>query len=166
VHSEISKGDTRYGRLKAIGAGLVLLVVGLLLVRGGVQVVTHWRTANVFVGRDSGGDCLHTLCAHSEFVGCQGCRNEYQQKGKMSVIAISQQLSLQLGVIAVSRTARTRLNRDRQLCNGACTAAYYHRASSDTRFPLGRDCRVPHCVSVYRRAHSLGSARCFKCQCL
>jgi len=41
MQSEISKDNTRYGRLKAIGAGLVLVAVGVVRLRGGIQVVTH-----------------------------------------------------------------------------------------------------------------------------
>jgi len=48
MHSETSKGNTRHGRLKAIGAGLILVVVGLLRMGGGVQVVTHWTGQPMF----------------------------------------------------------------------------------------------------------------------
>ena len=48
MHSENSKTNTRYGRVKAIGAGLVLAAVGFLRLLGGVQVVTHWTGQPMF----------------------------------------------------------------------------------------------------------------------
>jgi hypothetical protein len=48
MHSQTSKGNTRYGRLKAIGAGVILVAVGLLRLLGGVQVVTHWTGQPMF----------------------------------------------------------------------------------------------------------------------
>jgi hypothetical protein len=48
MRSKHSKTNTRYGRLKAIGAGLVLAGVGFLRLLGGVQVVTHWTGQPMF----------------------------------------------------------------------------------------------------------------------
>ena len=48
MHSESSKSNFRYGRLKAIGAGLLLLAVGLLRLMGGIVVVTHWTGQPMF----------------------------------------------------------------------------------------------------------------------
>ena len=41
MHSKTSKDNTRYGWLKAIGAGVILIAVGWLRLAGDVQVVTH-----------------------------------------------------------------------------------------------------------------------------
>ena len=40
--------NTSYGRLKAVGAGLVLAAIGSLRLLGGVQVVTHWTGQPMF----------------------------------------------------------------------------------------------------------------------
>ena len=42
MRSETGNANSRYGRLKAFGAGLILAAVGILRMLGGVQVVTHW----------------------------------------------------------------------------------------------------------------------------
>lgn len=41
MHKHQRSSNTKYGRLKAIGAGLLLIAVGYLRLLGGVQVVTH-----------------------------------------------------------------------------------------------------------------------------
>jgi hypothetical protein len=48
MHSATSKANTRYGRLKAIGAGVAIAAVGILRLRGGVQVVTYWTGQPMF----------------------------------------------------------------------------------------------------------------------
>jgi len=48
MHSETSKRNTRYGWLKVIGVGLILIAVGLLRLLGGVHVVTHWTGQPMF----------------------------------------------------------------------------------------------------------------------
>ena len=40
--------DSCFGRLKALGAGLILIAVGILRILGGVQVVTHWTGQPMF----------------------------------------------------------------------------------------------------------------------
>jgi hypothetical protein len=40
-HADKGNANTRFGRLKALGAGLILIAVGILRMLGGVQVVTH-----------------------------------------------------------------------------------------------------------------------------
>lgn len=41
MHKQRKSSNTSYGRFKAIGAGVLLIVVGKLRLLGGVQVVTH-----------------------------------------------------------------------------------------------------------------------------
>jgi hypothetical protein len=48
MHPENSRTNTRFGRLKAVGAGLALVAVGLLRLLAGVQVVTHWTGQPMF----------------------------------------------------------------------------------------------------------------------
>jgi hypothetical protein len=48
MRSDIRRNNTRYGRLKAIGAGLILVAVGLLRLLGSVQAVTHWTGQPMF----------------------------------------------------------------------------------------------------------------------
>ncbi len=48
MHSESRNTNTRYGRLKTLGIGLVLAAVGLLRLLGGVQAVTHWTGQPMF----------------------------------------------------------------------------------------------------------------------
>jgi hypothetical protein len=65
MHSETSKGNTRYGWLKAIAAGLILIAVGLLRLLGGVQVVTHSTGQPMFSwGLIAGG----IVCVLSAFI--------------------------------------------------------------------------------------------------
>jgi hypothetical protein len=65
MHSEASKRNTRYGWLKAIGVGLILIAVGLLRLLGGVQVVTHWTGQPMFSwGLIAGG----IVCILSAFI--------------------------------------------------------------------------------------------------
>jgi hypothetical protein len=65
MHPENGKGNTRYGRLKAIGSGLILIIVGLLRLLGGVQVVTHWTGQPMF---SWGLIAAGTLCIFSAFI--------------------------------------------------------------------------------------------------
>ena len=50
----------RYGRLKLIGAGLVLALVGIVMMLRGVQVVTHWTGQPMFSWGliSAGGICI------------------------------------------------------------------------------------------------------------
>jgi len=48
MHKHQKSSNTQYGRFKAIGAGLVLIVVGKLRLLGGVHVVTHWTGQPMF----------------------------------------------------------------------------------------------------------------------
>jgi hypothetical protein len=48
IHSEIRNAKTRFGRLKAIGAGIILVAIGTVRLIGGVQVVTHWTGPPMF----------------------------------------------------------------------------------------------------------------------
>ena len=65
MHSETSKGNTRYGRLKAIGAGLILIAVGFLRLLGGIPVVTHWTGQPMF---SWGLIAAGTVCILSAFI--------------------------------------------------------------------------------------------------
>jgi hypothetical protein len=51
---------SRYGRLKLIGAGVVLAVVGIVRTLRGVQVVTHWTGQPMFSWGliSAGGICI------------------------------------------------------------------------------------------------------------
>ena len=65
MQSEINKANTRYGRLKAIGIGLIIAAVGVLRLVGGVQVVTHWTGQPMFSwGLIAAGIC----CIVSAFI--------------------------------------------------------------------------------------------------
>ena len=72
MHSETGKDHTRYGRLKAIGAGLVLVAVGVLRLRVGIQVVTHSLGQPVFSGalpqQESGASSSHSFRTHGSQV--------------------------------------------------------------------------------------------------
>ena len=48
MHKNKGNANSRFGRLKAVGAGLILVTVGVLRMLGGVQVVTHWTGQPVF----------------------------------------------------------------------------------------------------------------------
>ena len=48
MHKNKGKAHSRFGRLKAVGAALILVAVGVLRMLGGVQVVTHWTGQPVF----------------------------------------------------------------------------------------------------------------------
>ena len=48
MHTDKGKANSRFGRLKALGAGLILVAVGVLRMLGGVQVVTHWTGQPMF----------------------------------------------------------------------------------------------------------------------
>jgi hypothetical protein len=48
MHLEHPKSNTRYGRLKAIGAGMALALVGVLRLKGNVQVVRTWTGQPMF----------------------------------------------------------------------------------------------------------------------
>ena len=48
MHNHRKSSNTRYGRLKAVAAGLILIVVGKLRLLGGVQVGTHWTGQPMF----------------------------------------------------------------------------------------------------------------------
>ena len=54
------EGVSRYGRLKLIGAGLVLALVGIVRTLRGVQVVTHWTGQPMFSWGliSAGGICI------------------------------------------------------------------------------------------------------------
>jgi hypothetical protein len=43
-----ASSNIRFGRLKAICAGLIILAIGILRMRSGVQVVTHWTGQPMF----------------------------------------------------------------------------------------------------------------------
>jgi len=65
MHNHHKSSNTRYGRLKAIGAGLLLIVVGKLRLLGGVQLVTHGTGQPMFSwGLIAGG----ILCIASALV--------------------------------------------------------------------------------------------------
>ena len=42
MHKSKGNANSCFGRLKAVGAGLILVTVGVLRMVGFVQVVTHW----------------------------------------------------------------------------------------------------------------------------
>jgi hypothetical protein len=65
MHSATSKGNTRYGRLKAVGAGVAIAAVGILRLRGGVQVVTHGTGQPMF---SWGLIAAGTLCILSSLI--------------------------------------------------------------------------------------------------
>jgi hypothetical protein len=48
MHAGQGNANSRFGRLKALGAGLILVAVGVLRMLGGVQVVTHWTGQPMF----------------------------------------------------------------------------------------------------------------------
>jgi hypothetical protein len=48
MHKHKGSANSRFGRLKAVGAGLILVAVGVLRMLGGVQVVTHWTGQPMF----------------------------------------------------------------------------------------------------------------------
>ena len=48
MHTDKENANSRFGRLKALGAGLILVAVGILRMLGGVQVVTHWTGQPMF----------------------------------------------------------------------------------------------------------------------
>jgi len=48
MHKNKGNANSRFGRLKAVGAGLILVTVGVLRMLGGVQVVTHWTGQPMF----------------------------------------------------------------------------------------------------------------------
>jgi len=48
MHKNKGNANSRFGRLKAVGAGLILVTVGVLRMLGGVQVVTHWTGQPLF----------------------------------------------------------------------------------------------------------------------
>ena len=48
MQTDKGNANTRFGRLKALGAGLILIAVGVLRMLGGVQVVTHWTGQPMF----------------------------------------------------------------------------------------------------------------------
>lgn len=48
MQSEISQANTRYGRFKGIGIGLIIAAVGIMRLIGSVQVVTHWAGQPMF----------------------------------------------------------------------------------------------------------------------
>jgi hypothetical protein len=48
MHADKGNANSRFGRLKAVGIGLVLVAVGVLRMLGGVQVVTHWTGQPMF----------------------------------------------------------------------------------------------------------------------
>lgn len=47
-HHEMRPTVRPYGRLKLVGAGLVLTVVGIAMLLRGVQVATHWTGQPMF----------------------------------------------------------------------------------------------------------------------
>lgn len=48
MHANKRNANSRFGRLKAVGAGVILVAVGILRMLGGVQVVTHWTGQPMF----------------------------------------------------------------------------------------------------------------------
>lgn len=62
-----------YGRLKLIGAGLALALVGMARMLRGIQVVNSldWPT-RVFVGTHCGWRFVHPSCSRPAVLGCQG----------------------------------------------------------------------------------------------
>jgi hypothetical protein len=48
MHADKSSANSRFGRLKAVGAGFILVAVGILRMLGGVQVVSHWTGQPMF----------------------------------------------------------------------------------------------------------------------
>lgn len=48
MHKHKGSTNSHFGRLKAVGAGLILVAVGVLRMLGGVQVVTHWTGQPMF----------------------------------------------------------------------------------------------------------------------
>jgi hypothetical protein len=53
MHADKSSANSRFGRLKAVSAGFILVAVGILRMLGGVQVVTHWTSQPLFLGDSS-----------------------------------------------------------------------------------------------------------------
>jgi hypothetical protein len=47
-HTHKMRSSSRWGRIKLIGAGVVLIGVGMALMRAAVQVVTHWTGQPMF----------------------------------------------------------------------------------------------------------------------
>jgi hypothetical protein len=84
-----------YGRLKLVGAGFVLAVVGFLRMAKGVQVVTHWTGQPTFSWGllAAGGLCI--LLAHPDIVDRQDSDHALENSSarSMSVIGMFQQLS-------------------------------------------------------------------------
>jgi hypothetical protein len=48
MNKDEKSSNTRYGRFKAIGAGLILIVVGKLRLMGDIEGVTHWTGQPMF----------------------------------------------------------------------------------------------------------------------
>jgi len=65
-----------YGRLKLVGAGLVLTLVGSARLSRGVQVVTHWTGQPMFSWGliAAGGLCL-LPCSYSPVMDCQSSQH-------------------------------------------------------------------------------------------
>jgi hypothetical protein len=59
-----------YGRLKLIGAGLVLVLVGGARVANGVQVVTHWTGQPMFSWGliSAGALCILLACVPASWI--------------------------------------------------------------------------------------------------
>jgi hypothetical protein len=70
MRSEINKKNTRYGRLKAVGAGVILVSVGLLRLLGGVQAVPHWSGQPMFSYGliAAGGVCILSAFVPSSWI--------------------------------------------------------------------------------------------------
>lgn len=48
MHESKANANSRFGRIKAVNAGLILVAIGSLRMIGGVQVVTHWTGQPMF----------------------------------------------------------------------------------------------------------------------
>jgi hypothetical protein len=48
MNKQEKSANTRYGRFKAVGAGLILILLGKLRLMGDVQVVNHWTGEPMF----------------------------------------------------------------------------------------------------------------------
>jgi hypothetical protein len=90
MHADKGNANTRFGRLKALGAGLIFIAVGILRMLGGVQVVTHGTGQPMFfLGTHRSRNRLHSFRSRSCFVDHHGSEGA-QQKGKVgSTLSIS-----------------------------------------------------------------------------